>query len=257
VDWPNVAQRASSAIPIQTFLAAVTLTAGAGFQSLSSGLSRKASGMIVEIIMDGATGGRDFLTDIAVDGVIVAPDLLCSGAAVGVATFPLPIEIPASKAITAQTNSDDGGGNNKISVTPVYGGWDFPSCSRVISIGAGVRTAIGGTGITPGTSHSKGSYSALTTSLAKSIRGCCFALGSQSSSALSIRRYSLDVAVHTVPEVIIIPDVPCAMVDNEAHFPLVSPWLDIEIAAGTRISARMSCHDSSANPWDIVMYGGV
>jgi hypothetical protein len=165
----------------------------------------------------------------------------------------LPFAVPAGTRLAANAQST-------TASTPVSVGIILFDDAFGSVVGGGAIDTIGftssggthGTAIDPGTSaNTKGAYAQLTASSTYDIAGFALGFDGASGSGSVSLVWTVDVAIGASgSEIIVLPDVQVyargLSSPSKAMFPNCSPYLPIQIPAGSRIAVRAQCISASS-----------
>jgi hypothetical protein len=128
-------------------------------------------------------------------------------------------------------------------------GWTGPRGSKIIAIGADTANTYGTTITASGSTNTKGSYTELTSSTSKAIKGFFITFHGQNALTRATGFYLVDIAIGAASsEVDIVKNHPNAIrgEDSTSPRPYISQFFPIPIPAGTRLSARLQSNVASA-----------
>lgn len=212
-------------------------------------------------ISTGTTGNES--GSIIVNNLVLQQDSQ-AGLAGQCAVYWIPTQITAGTRISA--NAQSSGASSaamQVSVIPIAGAF---GC---ISGGSGIDTygfstaATKGTVIDPGgTAATKGAYSEIVSSLSYDIAGFVLGFDASTTSGSSALSWTVDVSVGSLGnEVVILPDFQLygrgSGTTYKAIYPPATPFIPIQIPAGSRVSIRAQCNSitSVVRVFGVTFYG--
>lgn len=216
-------------------------------------------------IQPGDTGIADFLVDVGIgaaasETVIVSNLLYTSGigdAAPGRAYFPIPIAPGTRIAVRAQC-SDTASASVRMILTLVTGGISTALVSRQATTYGADTSDSGGTAVDAGGStHTKGAWAELTSSVTRDFHQCVICVGNRNNAANTQQNILLDLGVGGAgSETVVVPDLYFRGRDQEEVVPKMS-WVPLTVRAGQRLAARIqsSTNDATDRVIDVVVIG--
>jgi hypothetical protein len=209
---------------------------------------------------------EDYLFDIATGAAgsesIILPNLLASCVSqyqYGVLNPILfPIFIPKSSrlAFRAQAYGASKWCDVHIAIVPPSAFHAAQGFAKCIDYGANTADS-GGTSIDPGSSaNTKGSWTELSASTERTIKGVIIALGSQRNTARTNAQWKLDLSFGASNEIVIYDFFLNCRSEHDHVSPRFSPFIPVTIPAGVALDARVSCSitDATDRLVDIVVY---
>lgn len=172
-----------------------------------------------------------------------------------------PLRIPAGTRIAARCQSATGGTGLRVHMALVRGGrWAMLRRYRATTYGATTADS-GGTGLDPGgSSHTKpATYTQITASTTNPIKEFMVCIGNRANASAANARWLLDLATGaSSSEVDVIQNLPLvASITDDMASPMWQGPFPADIAAGTRLSARVQCSitDATDRLLDIIVVG--
>lgn len=225
---------------------------GTAFTTLVASCPFDVCWIDVELI-DGRYSGVVEIIDLALGAsgseVIVANSLVGYGGVFAQARFSFPLTIPAGSRISARVTTGSVG--NAI-VRLYAGAFDAEGASGLNAENV-TATSNPGTAITPNAAAAtKGSFAQLVSATAKDYCGFILIPDGQNNTT-SNTAYFMDLAIGpSGSEQIIMSNL---LFRSTSPSPSDTPFLPIQIPAGTRLSARCSCDIASGAAIGISFYG--
>lgn len=205
------------------------------FFYLSSG-----GGAVDEVSIDIGIGAASS-EQVLIENIPFSGRLITTGE-IDVMSFP--VQVPASSRISARANADSAVVMG-VGIMLFKGGEKSYSFSG--AKGFGISAAFGGTAVdSGGTANTKGSWTELDASTSDTIRGFWLHLGHNENLTVNVATGDFtDIGIGGAgSEQAIVTNH--FQIVNTTESPLCSVFYDIEIPAGTRISARRQCSDTDA-----------
>lgn len=170
-----------------------------------------------------------------------------------------PVRVPAGSRVAARLQSTNGTANPSTVIYLVGEGFaGGPGRNRIVAYGADT-TDSGGTVVDPGgTAHTKGSWVQLTAATECAHKQLALALGNRANTAASSSSFLFDIGVGPAgSEQLVLADYRVCTWVNETVSPPWSPFLPVDIPAGSRLAVRCQSTSTDATDrlLDAVLYG--
>lgn len=169
-------------------------------------------------------------------------------------SYGFPCCIPAGTRIAARSQSGLASNTSGVQVTLFDGSFSQPEGFGIVdSYGPSTSTSLGTPAIASGTADAKGSYAQLTASTSHDLAGVMVALDTQNAT-LNNTAFLVDIAIGASgSEVVIVPNIMVCCGSGWLS-PPVTPFIPVNIPAGTRIAARVQSNVASATA-GVSLYG--
>lgn len=261
----QTAARVTASTEGTTIASSVTSLAWGSYTTLSSSVPFATAGFFIHLhsySLPGSVSEANFLLQIARGSTgqevpLVQHLLLWSRAAsAGGRTIFIPVSVLSGQRISARLMSvTDGSNANTVKVSLTFLATGFTPSSgygEVLSYG-GSESSAGGVTVTSGSSHAKGSWAELTSSLTGTCSAIALSLGLGSTPAANSRFY-VDIGTGTAGgERVLLPDWPIAAPVDQ----MISEWfigpLPMHIPSGSRVAVRMQGSDSVSHSFQAVL----
>lgn len=209
---------------------------------------------------------EDYLFDIAVGAEdsesVILPNLIMSCLSAGQygVQYPIlfPILIPKNSRISWRAQSY--GATNwcevHMAIVPPSAFHSSQGFAKCLDYGSSTADS-GGTSVDPGGSaNTKGSWTQLSSSTERTIRGVILGIGSQRNTVRTDAAWKLDLAFGASNEIVISDFFLNCRSEHDLVCPRFSPFLPITIPAGVALNTRLSCSitDATDRLVDVVAY---
>lgn len=176
----------------------------------------------------------------------------------------IPMQIPGGTRLAA--NCQSSGASSAalyVSLSPFNGAFGCISGGGAIDTYGFSSSATKGVLIDPGgTALTKGAYSEVATSTTYDLAGFVLAFDSSTASGSGFAGWTIDVGIGASgSEVVILPDLQVygrgSGTTYKALYPGLTPFIPIQIPAGSRIAVRAQCttNSSVARTFGVTLYG--
>lgn len=240
-----------------------TANAKGAYVTLIASTAGDADSLLIALSKSGAS---DYLVDIAIGAAgaetVIVPDLYVGNGTqiYQTAYYPFPVSLPAGTRLSARAQASSGLSVCEVAAYLLKGNFARPGAyGKVVAYGTASADS-GGTSVEPGAVlNTKGVYSTLISSTNEILRGFVLAFGGNNDTSRTTCSWLMDLAIGgSGSEKIILPDFLLACNSNaDALMPPVSPFMEFDIPAGTRISARAQCSITTSGDrlFDVFLYG--
>ena len=222
----------------------------------------------ITVMISYAYGGADYLVDVGI-GALGSEQVLISNLSVSIGTasygdkrsfnIRVPIAIPAGTRISARVQATGTSTSRMIRCGVLLEHNGQSTGGHVITLGATTADS-GGIGVDPGgTDSTKGAWSEISASTTSDIRGAFFCFGNKVNTSRTSCDWLVDIGIGAAAsEQVILPNISLAThTYPDSLFPCHTPLYNLNIPAGSRVTARSACTiiDATDRLFDIAMYG--
>ncbi len=265
-DWPTLSDGAKYEAGVDTTISAGfrlpyvgTVNVKGAWVQLIASTSFHVQSMLIVLTSNVASK----LFDIAIGAVgaeqVIVSNLLLGTLQYGNMTraFWIPISVPAGSRISARHQGSLGFVYSWVSVHILAGGFmGSAPFGRVTTYGANTA-ASRGTQIDPGgTANTKGAWVEVTAASTNPTKAMLLGFSEGVSNLLPPVKWLVDVGIGSAgAEIVVIPNLALYADANVRNAMPNLGWLPCQIPSGTRITVRAQCDLTSANKFDIAVYG--